>query len=101
MTVKVKVESVHVERVAGVAKGSGKPYEMFKQTVWALFVDASGVAEPYPRKATVTVNTPQEAYPVGNYILSPASIGLNRFDEFEIRSPKLLPAAAVSAVKAA
>lgn len=97
MTVKVKVESTHVEENSGISKG-GKPYKMYKQVVWALFADASGVQDPYPRKAKVMVNSPAEAYPVGNYFLSPASFGLNRWDEFEIQAAKLVPANAVASV---
>lgn len=91
--IKVKVESTHVECNKGVSN-AGKPYQIFKQTVWAMFMDATGVYEPYPRKAKLTVQSEADAYPVGNYLLSPSCFGLNKWDEFEIRSPKLIPATA-------
>lgn len=85
---KVTVASSALDHISGLSKTSGKPYSMFKQTVYFHTVDKDGVEQLYPEKGNVLVEKDAAgnglAYPPGIYYLHPSSFRLDRNGGLEV-----------------
>lgn len=85
---KVTVASPALDHIQGLAKLSGKPYSMFKQTVYYHIVDKNGVEELYPEKGNLLVEKDAVGngipYAPGIYFVHPSSFRLDRNGGLEI-----------------
>lgn len=93
--IKATVASTDIRNMQGVGKTSGKPYNMFIQTVYYHLFDKTGKPLPFPEKSEVILEIDESTgkpriYPVGSYELHPSSIYLDRFGNLSV-SPKLFP----------
>lgn len=96
---KVEVSTTMVDVKNGTSAKTGKPYSIREQEAWAYCYDKEGKPYPHPSKIRVTLDDDQQAYPLGNYIIDPSSIYVDRFGQVAIRC-KLRPSVA-SAQRAA
>lgn len=85
---KVTVASTSLDHIQGLSKTSGKPYSMFKQTVYFHIVDKNGVEELYPEKGNILVEKDAVgnglAYSPGIYQVHPSSFRLDRNGGLEV-----------------
>jgi len=91
MSIRIEVKSAVVAENSGVAKASGKPYTIRKQTAWAHVVDQDGKPYDYPARTDIQLEHDQPAYPVGNYTIAPASFFIGDFDKLAMRRLVLQP----------
>ena len=103
--IKVSVTSTEVRNQSGNAKATGKAYSLNFQTVWMHTYDRSGKPNPYPEKVEIILDKNEQGaalfYPVGEYILAPESVYVDRSGKPAVW-PKLLslkPAPAAVATK--
>lgn len=85
---KVTVESEFVEERKG--NKNGKDWAIATQSVWAHFVDPTGVPERFPTKIQLTLDNGQKPYRPGEYIINPSSFYRGDYDRLSIR-PSLVP----------
>ena len=98
---KVSVETEVVDVRSGVAAKTGKPYTIREQEAWMYGYGRDGQQQKHPQKIKVTLDDDQDkAYPIGQYILDPASIYVDRFGQVAIRA-RLRVAVAAAQPKAA
>lgn len=88
--IKFTVPALPLRPMKGIGKTSQKPYDFQLQTVYVHTVDSNGQPLPFPEKTELSHDTAAEAYPPGEYALSPASIVLDRQGKLMV-APKLLP----------
>lgn len=85
---KVTVASAALDNISGVSKISGKPYSLFKQTVYFHTVDKEGVELMFPEKGNLLVERDAQGlgipYPVGLYDVHPSSFKLDRNGSLEV-----------------
>lgn len=85
---KVTVASAALDHISGISKVSGKPYSLFKQTVYFHTVDKDGVELLYPEKGSVLVEKDTQGnglpYTPGTYDLHPSSFRLDRNGGLEV-----------------
>lgn len=85
---KVTVASAALDNISGISKISGKPYSLFKQTVYFHTVDKDGVELMYPEKGNLLVERDAQgnglAYAPGIYDLHPSSFKLDRNGSLEV-----------------
>lgn len=97
---KVTVASASLDHIAGISKVSGKPYSMFKQTVYFHTVDKENVENMFPEKGSVLVEKDANgnglAYTPGVYILHPSSFRLDRNGGLEVATRLVRPAKAAA-----
>lgn len=90
--IRVSVKSTDVRNQSGNAKATGKPYSLDFQTVYVHTYDRKGNPNPYPEKVEILLDRDQSGaalfYPVGEYVLAPASIYVARNGDLDI-SPRL------------
>lgn len=92
--IKITVPSVMTRNQAGIAKTSGKAYNMDFQTVYAYVIGKDGKVAPFPEKTEIILDKDNHgipiSYPVGEYQLSPASLYIDRTGNFAV-APRLVP----------
>lgn len=94
---KVTVETEAVDVKNGTSAKTGKPYSIREQEAWILMYGKDGKPYPHPQKFKLTLDDDQEKpYPLGQYILDPASLYIDRFGQIAIRA-RLRPAPAAPA----
>ena len=82
----VQFTSTNIDKQSGIAKGSGKPYELFKQTAYIYIGDA-----PFPEKIEVLLDDGQPAFAIGKYSLDVnRAIVVGAFHSLAIDSRKLV-----------
>ena len=90
---KISVTSAEVRNQRGNAKASGKPYDLYFQTVYVHTFDRSGKPNPYPEKTEIILDKDEHGsplvYPVGDYILAPSSIYVSRNGDMAVQ-PRLV-----------
>ena len=91
---KITITSTDVRNMSGVAKASGKAYNMNFQTAWVHTYDRkSAKPNPYPEKIEIILEKDERDNPVvhapGEYQLHPASIFVG--DRGLEVAPKLVP----------
>lgn len=102
--IQVSVTSTEVRNQSGNAKASGKPYSLNFQTVWLHTYARNGVKNPYPEKTEIILekdaNGAAQYYPIGEYVLAPESIYVDRGGNAAIsaRLTAIKPAAKAVAV---
>lgn len=98
---KVQIESTFIKPKNGTSAKTGKPYSIREQEAWAVCYGKDGKPYPHPQRVVLTLDDDQpEAYPIGAYILDPASIYIDRFGQFAIRA-RLRPAPVAAQVNKA
>ena len=97
---KVSVETEVVDVKSGIGAKTGKPYNIREQEAWMYGYGRDGQPQKHPQKIKLTLDDDQpNAYPVGQYILDPASIYVDRFGQPAIRA-RLRSAAVAQSVPA-
>ena len=97
--VKVEVVTSVFDMKSGTSARTGKPYSIREQEAWAYLVGADGKPHPHPQKIKITLGDDQQPYQPGNYILSPASLYVDKYGQLSIRaslSPSIAAAAKVA-----
>lgn len=98
---KVEVSTLVVDTKNGTSAKTGKPYSIREQEAWITCYGKDGKPYPHPQRMKVTLDDDQpEPYPLGQYILDPASIYIDRFGQVAIRA-RLRPAPAPAQVQKA
>jgi len=87
MSIKIEIQSMAVDQIAGTSQKTGKQYSFCKQEAW--FHNGK---DPYPSKIELMVDRPDKAYAVGIYSLDPASVYVDRNNRLAV-SPILVPVA--------
>ncbi len=94
--IKVTVPTAETRNMQGISKTSGKPYNLFFQTVYFHLTDKTGNPAPFPEKSEVILDKDEvgnpKSYAPGNYILHPSSIYIDRLGNLSV-APRLVPAA--------
>lgn len=95
--IKATVTSAEVRNMQGIGKTSGKPYNLFFQTVYFHLADKAGNPQPFPEKTEIilekdAVGNPKSFAP-GNYQLHPSSFFIGRSGSLEV-APRLVAIAA-------
>jgi len=83
--IKIEIDTTDVETFEFSTK-TGKPFSIRKQRAWAHLHGAK-----YPTEIEVLLTATQSPYPVGQYVLSPASIYVGRYRSLRIGRLKLQP----------
>ena len=90
--IQVSVTSTEVRNQSGNAKATGKPYSLNFQTVWVHTYGRDGQKLPYPEKTDIILDKDKDGaalyYPVGEYIVAPSSIYVDRGGNLAI-APRL------------
>lgn len=94
MKLSVEIKSTKLQTFSGIAKRTGLPYEITKQTGW---ID---LGKDYPQEIELNIEKGNDAYPVGFYILSPDSFYVDRNKNVCIRPVLQAPVAPVLDKKA-
>ena len=90
---KIVITSPEVRNMAGIAKTSGKAYDMNFQTAYIFTVSPDGVVSDFPDKFEFVLEKDQKPYPKGNYTLSPAAAFVSREGRLSL-NPRLVPVVA-------
>lgn len=100
--IQVSVTSTEVRNQSGNAKATGKPYSLNFQTVWLHTFDRTGKKNPYPEKTEIILEKNEQGaalfYPVGEYILAPESVYVDRSGNLAV-SPRLIAKPTAAAAK--
>lgn len=84
---KVQIETTMIDVKNGVSPKTGKPYSIREQEAWVQTYDKEGKPHRHPQKFKLTLDDDQpNAYPLGDYIIDPASIYIDRFGQLAIRA---------------
>ena len=91
--IQVSVTSTEVRNQRGIAKASGKQYDINFQTVWFHTHDKQGSKNPYPEKSEIIlekdVNGAALFWPIGEYTLAPSSLYIDRSGNLAV-APRLV-----------
>jgi Helix-destabilising protein len=95
--IKVVITSSDIRIMEGIAKVSGKPYKMAVQTAYFHTLGKDGKPLPFPERAELVLDAQADGsfkgHPVGNYVLHPSSVYVNRAGSLAL-SPRLAPVSA-------
>lgn len=84
MSIKIEVKSNEIHVKSGTSARTGKPYTIREQEAWAYTADKEGKPHPYPVRIRVQLGDEQDAYPLGDYTISPASFYADRFNSLAL-----------------
>ncbi|ART55175.1 heavy metal transporter [Acidovorax carolinensis] len=92
--IQVSVTSTEVRNQRGIAKASGKQYDINFQTVWFHTHDKQGQKNPYPEKSEIILEKDANGaalfWPAGEYTLAPSSLYIDRSGNLAV-APRLVP----------
>jgi hypothetical protein len=93
--IKVTIASTDVRNQSGIGKASGKPYDMNFQTAYVHTMDKACNVNAFPEKVELVldknpVSGAVISYPVGEYLMAPSSIYVDRSGNLALR-PLLVP----------
>lgn len=92
--IRITVPQLPIRNMSGIAKATGKPYNMDFQTVYAHVMGKDGKPLPYPEKTEIVLDKGADglpmAYAPGEYQLAPGSLYVGRNGSLEV-APKLVP----------
>lgn len=91
MSIRIEIKSPAVTENSGVAKNTGKPYTIRKQTAWAHVVDQDGKPYEYPARVELQLENDQAPFQPGNYTIAPASFFVGDYDKLAMRRLVLQP----------
>ncbi|MBI2779418.1 MAG: helix-destabilizing protein [Gammaproteobacteria bacterium] len=77
---------------SGVSKKSGQQYSLREQEGWVFLLAHDGRPHPYPTRILLQLEDNQAPFPVGSYVLDPASFFVGSFGKLTIGRIKLSPA---------
>lgn len=84
---RVQVETTIIDTKNGTSARTGKPYSIREQEAWMYCYDKEGKPYQHPQKISLQLEDDQkDPYPVGQYILDPASIYVGKFGQVCIRA---------------
>ena len=91
--IQVSVTSTEVRNQRGIAKASGKNYDINFQTVWFHTHDKQGNKNPYPEKSEIILEKDANGaalfWPTGEYTLAPSSLSIDRSGNLAV-APRLV-----------
>ncbi len=91
--IQVSVTSTEVRNQRGIAKASGKQYDINFQTVWFHTHDKQGNKNPYPEKSEIILEKDANGaalfWPIGEYTLAPSSLYIDRSGNLAV-APRLV-----------
>lgn len=91
---KVTVASTSIRNMKGIAKASGKPYDMNFQTVYLHTYGKDGQPSPFPEKTEIILEKADDGavlfHPVGEYTLHPSSVYVGNSGNSEV-ALRLIP----------
>lgn len=91
--IQVSVTSTEVRNQRGIAKASGKQYDINFQTVWFHTHDKQGNKNPYPEKSEIILEKDANGsalfWPAGEYTLAPSSLYIDRSGNLAV-APRLV-----------
>lgn len=87
---RVVVESAAVVEKSGTSVKTGRPYRIREQEVYVYLVDDAGVEKKFPSAMRIGLEE-GPAYPVGEYLLSPACLYVGKFDQLVVGRVSLKP----------
>ena len=91
--IQVSVTSTEVRNQRGIAKASGKNYDINFQTVWFHTHDKQGNKNPYPEKFEIILEKDAQGaalfWPIGEYTLAPSSLYIDRSGNLAV-APRLV-----------
>lgn len=70
---------------SGIARGTGKPYEIVEQVGFAHLVGENGQAQKYPTQVSIPVRKGSQPLAAGDYTLAPESIVLGQWGALDLR----------------
>ncbi len=85
MRTKITITKPDLNVVKGTSAKSGKPYELRIQTGYLHSVGDDGVVADFPDKFEFILQDGEDAYPRGQYFLSPSAIQVSRDGRLEAR----------------
>jgi len=80
--IEVKSAAVMEKTVRGK---DGREYLIREQTAWA------DIGKPYPQEVRISLEKGQEPYPVGQYVMDPACLYVDRYGKLTLGRLKLSP----------
>ncbi|BCX89517.1 hypothetical protein MIN45_P1890 [Methylomarinovum tepidoasis] len=81
--IEIEVKSSHVE-TRTVRPRNGDPFDVYEQEAYARTYGPDGKPRPYPERIRIALESTSSPWPVGTYILHPASLYVNRFGDLSI-----------------
>lgn len=69
---------------------SATKWTIHEQQGWAHLYDRDGSKRPFPELINIRIDKPDQAYPLGVYMLQPQSIYKNRYNSLTLGNPVLL-----------
>lgn len=91
LKIMVKETTVHTQK--GVAKRTGKPYEMRSQTA---YVD---LGKAFPTEVKLTLGDDQQPFVLGDYTLTRECFTVNQYGELSLALRNMRPAAPAGVVR--
>lgn len=88
--IRITVFNQPTRRLQGVAKTSGKPYDLTFQTIYAHTVDRDGNSPPVPEKVDIVLDKDQQPYAAGEYTLHPSAVYVDQNGRLAC-APRLTP----------
>ena len=85
MQTKITITKPDLNVVEGISAKSGKPYKLRIQTAYLHSVSDDGVVGDFPDKFEFILADGQDAYPRGQYTLSPSAVQVSRDGRLETR----------------
>ena len=89
--IRIEIRSSEVKVKSGVARNSGKPYEIRSQEGYAHTVDKDGKARPYPQQIEVPLEKDQAAFGPGSYAIAPGSLYVGEYNRLMLGRLLLVP----------
>lgn len=91
MSIRIEISSTDLRDREVTQRSTGKVFRFKEQVAWAYTTNDKGEQHPHPEKITVSLPRGREdAYPVGDYTLHPASFYVGNYGSLEM-SPRLVP----------
>jgi hypothetical protein len=90
IVIAIEVKSDAVRTISGVAKRTGKPYNMREQSGWC------DLGKPYPVEVRWVLQDDKAPLPVGRYVLDETSVYVDRNGSLQINIRDMKPLAAAA-----
>jgi len=91
--IQATVTAAEPRNMQGIGKTSGKPYNLFFQTVYFHLTDKAGNPQPFPEKTEIILDKDEvgnpKVYAPGKYLLHPSSLYIDRSGSLAV-APRLV-----------
>jgi len=89
--IRIEIRNSEVKVKSGVARNSGKPYEIRSQEGYAHTVDKDGKLRPYPQQVEIPLEKDQQAFAPGSYGIAPGSLYVGEYNRLTLGRLLLVP----------